>query len=72
MRVENPKAREWYMNEAAEQNWSTRALGRQINSLYYERLLASRDKRPVVAACTTNTEITMRFAEFHFHPLFFC
>jgi predicted nuclease of restriction endonuclease-like (RecB) superfamily len=25
------------MNEAAEQNWSTRALDRQINSLYYER-----------------------------------
>jgi hypothetical protein len=37
MRVEKPEAREWYMNEAAEQNWSTRALDRQINSLYYER-----------------------------------
>ncbi|MDI6808884.1 MAG: PDDEXK nuclease domain-containing protein [Candidatus Eisenbacteria bacterium] len=47
MRVEEPKARTWYMNEAADQNWSTRALERQINSLYYERLLASRDKRPV-------------------------
>lgn len=48
MRVENPEAREWYMNEAAEQNWSTRALFRQINSLYYERMLMSRDKAPVV------------------------
>ena len=36
------------MNEAAEQNWSTRALERQINSLYYERLLMSRDKKPVI------------------------
>jgi len=48
IRVEKPAAREWYMNEAAEQNWSVRALERQINSLYYERLLASRAKPPVV------------------------
>ena len=48
IRVENPSAREWYMREAAEQNWSTRALERQIHSLYYERLLASKDKRPVM------------------------
>ena len=48
MRVEKPEAREWYMNEAAEQNWSTRALDRQINSLYYERMLLSRDKTPLV------------------------
>ena len=47
MRVENEKAREWYMNEAADQNWSTRQLERQISVLYYERLLASRDKESV-------------------------
>ena len=47
MRVENDKAREWYMNEAADQNWSTRQLDRQISVLYYERLLASRDQEPV-------------------------
>ena len=48
MRVEKPEAREWYMNEAADQNWSTRALDRQISSLYYERMLMSRDEAPVV------------------------
>lgn len=48
IRVENPKAREYYLNEAADQNWSTRALERQINSLYYERMLMSRDKAPVL------------------------
>jgi len=48
MRVEKPEAREWYMNEAAEQNWSTRVLERQINSLYYERLKMSRDKKLVI------------------------
>jgi len=47
MRVENEKAREWYMNEAADQNWSTRQLDRQISTLYYERLMASREKEPV-------------------------
>ncbi len=46
MRVENLNARQWYMNEAADAGWSTRALERQVNSFYYERLLASKDKLP--------------------------
>lgn len=48
MRVEKPEARAWYLREAAEQNWNTRVLERQINSLYYERLLMSRDKKTVI------------------------
>ena len=48
MRVENSEARKWYVNESADQNWSTRALERQINSLYYERLLMSRDRSLVI------------------------
>ena len=47
IRVENEKARAYYLQEAAEQNWSVSALERQINSLYYERLLMSRDKAAV-------------------------
>jgi len=47
LRVDGEQARHWYMNEAADQNWSTRALDRQIGTLYYERLLASRDRDPV-------------------------
>jgi predicted nuclease of restriction endonuclease-like (RecB) superfamily len=47
LRIEDPVAREWYMNEAAGQNWGTRALERQIGTLYYERLLASKDRKPV-------------------------
>lgn len=46
-RVETDAARHWYAQEAASQNWSTRALDRQIGTLYYERLLASRDRQPV-------------------------
>jgi len=47
MRLENPSARQWYADEAAQQNWSVRALERQIGVLYYERLLASKDKSVV-------------------------
>ena len=47
LRVEDADARLWYMNEAADQNWNTRALDRQIDTLYYERLLASRDRQPI-------------------------
>jgi predicted nuclease of restriction endonuclease-like (RecB) superfamily len=35
------------MKEAASQGWTTRALERQINTLYYERLLASSDRTAV-------------------------
>ncbi|MBG0846088.1 DUF1016 domain-containing protein [Pseudomonas chengduensis] len=47
LRVDRDSARQWYMNEAATQNWSTRALERQIGTLYYERLLASQDRAAV-------------------------
>jgi hypothetical protein len=45
--VDDPLAREWYMREAVKEHWSTRSLVRQIGTLYYERLLASRDRRPL-------------------------
>jgi len=44
MRVEDPVARDYYIGEAISQNWSVRALERQMDSLYFERLLASRDR----------------------------
>jgi hypothetical protein len=47
MRVEKESTRKFYLEECITGNWSTRQLERQINSFYYERLLASRDKKPV-------------------------
>lgn len=47
MRVENEKARNYYMKEAVEQGWGTRALDRQINTLTYERILSSKNKMEV-------------------------
>lgn len=48
IRVEDKKAREWYAKEAFEQGWSYRTLNPNINTLYYERLLMSTKKQPVV------------------------
>ena len=53
LRLDNETARQWYVNEAVSQNWSSRALERQINTLYYERLLASQDKAAVAAEANT-------------------
>ncbi|QKE39938.1 MAG: DUF1016 domain-containing protein [Ferrovum myxofaciens] len=54
LRVSNKEAREWYANEAALQNWSARALDRQIGTLYFERLLLSGDKASVAAEANAN------------------
>jgi predicted nuclease of restriction endonuclease-like (RecB) superfamily len=56
LRVDSESARLWYMNESATQNWSSRALERQINTLYYERLLASRDRAPVMLEAATHIQ----------------
>jgi predicted nuclease of restriction endonuclease-like (RecB) superfamily len=61
LRLENPKARAWYLQETLEQNWSTRALERQIDVLYYERLLASQEKTPVEQEAKLRTsELSVR------------
>ena len=54
--VENEQARQWYMDEAIASAWSSRQLERQISTLYYERLLASRDQVPVRAEAVELTE----------------
>ena len=54
LRLDDQVAREWYANEAAAQNWSTRQLERQIGTLYYERLLASKDRKSVLKEAQKN------------------
>ncbi|GHU91958.1 hypothetical protein FACS189476_12750 [Spirochaetia bacterium] len=41
MKISNEKRRNFYLKECAECNWSVRQLERQINSSFYERLLAT-------------------------------
>lgn len=47
MRLENEEKRDFYIDECIKSNWSTRQLERQIKSFYYERLLASQNKKLV-------------------------
>ena len=47
MRVENTKAREWYMKEAEAEMWAYRTLDRNISTQYYERMLLSQKQKPV-------------------------
>ncbi|MCL1123391.1 PDDEXK nuclease domain-containing protein [Shewanella surugensis] len=61
--IESEQARLWYMQESAQQNWSVRALERQIGTLYYERLLSSRDKIPVEQEATEKTAPLAETAE---------
>ncbi|GGB41981.1 hypothetical protein GCM10011502_14130 [Oceanisphaera marina] len=56
MRIDNPAARDWYLQEAISQSWSARALERQISTLYYERLLASQEKAAVEHEAQANTQ----------------
>ena len=45
MRVENTEARKFYLTEAAQQQWSVRALERNINTFYYQRLLSNQNEK---------------------------
>ncbi len=47
MRVNDEDARQFYLEEAISCGWSSRQLDRQINSFYYQRILASKDKASV-------------------------
>ena len=55
MRVTNPEARAWYLKEASEQTWDVRTLDRNISTQYYERLLMSQVRKPVVKEMQTKT-----------------
>lgn len=47
MRVETENARNFYLEESIKEKWSTRQLERQITTLFYERILSSKNKNKV-------------------------
>jgi predicted nuclease of restriction endonuclease-like (RecB) superfamily len=49
MRIDNETARNFYIKEAGSERWSVRELERQINSMLFERLAASKEKAKVKA-----------------------
>ena len=50
--MDKPQARAFYEIEAIKNNWSARELERQKNSLLYERLALSRDKKGLMQLAT--------------------
>lgn len=52
LRVDKPEARAFYEIEAIKNNWAARELERQINSLLYERLALSKDKKGLMTLAT--------------------
>ena len=49
MKVSDEEARTFYMCESIKAGWSSRQLDRQINTMYYQRILASKNKEAVAA-----------------------
>jgi predicted nuclease of restriction endonuclease-like (RecB) superfamily len=61
LKVEEEQARKFYMTEAIECNWSTRTLERQINSLYFERMvMSSKEGRPLVKEEAESKKVNMK------------
>ena len=58
MRINDEQARRFYMEECAKAAWSVRQLERQINTMYYQRILASQDK---IAAIRGRIETGIKF-----------
>ena len=61
IKVQDEKARTYYLTEAAQNMWSVRTLDRNISTLYYNRLIASQEKELVVQEMkekTANLQIT--------------
>lgn len=57
LRVDKPEARAFYEIEAIKNNWAARELERQINSLLYERLALSRDKKGLIRLAVKGHEV---------------
>jgi len=57
LRVEKREARSFYEIEALQNNWAARELERQINSLLFERLALSRDKRGLLRLARKGQQI---------------
>ncbi|MDP0590373.1 MAG: PDDEXK nuclease domain-containing protein, partial [Candidatus Endonucleobacter bathymodioli] len=57
IRIENDEARDWYIKESVANNWSVRALDRQVSKLYYERLLSSNARTFVEQEAKEKTDV---------------
>ncbi|MCD7771113.1 MAG: PDDEXK nuclease domain-containing protein [Oscillospiraceae bacterium] len=56
LRVDDKKARDWYMSETVREAWSVKTLERNISTQYYYRLLKSQVKEPVIEEMKDKTK----------------
>jgi predicted nuclease of restriction endonuclease-like (RecB) superfamily len=56
IRLKDERTRNWYAEESVKSNWSVRALERQIGTFYYERIISSKEKQPVINEAKENTK----------------
>lgn len=56
-RIDSKESRAFYEIEAIKNNWAARELERQINSILFERLAKSRDKKGLLKLATKGQEI---------------
>jgi predicted nuclease of restriction endonuclease-like (RecB) superfamily len=57
MRVNDAKARLYYIEQCADQRWSSRNLERNINSAYYQRVLSSQTTKTAITTESKTDEI---------------
>jgi predicted nuclease of restriction endonuclease-like (RecB) superfamily len=56
LKISDEKARIYYLQESAQNNWTIKTLDRNISTLYYQRLLSSQIKEPVENEMLENTQ----------------
>lgn len=66
LQVLDNTARNWYLNEAIRETWSTRTLQRNIDSQYYYRLLKSQVKEPVIDEMKKNNNSNYKLNKLEF------
>jgi predicted nuclease of restriction endonuclease-like (RecB) superfamily len=58
LKVQNETARQYYLQESIDCQWSTRELERQVNSFYYERILTTKKPALLNAADQSSEKLT--------------
>jgi predicted nuclease of restriction endonuclease-like (RecB) superfamily len=74
MRIDDDNRRDFYLRECVDSAWSVRQLERQINSFFYERLLATQQSdraeiRSEIMTLEPNTDSKYIFKDPYYHNI---
>ncbi|AIM36818.1 50S ribosomal protein L31 [Sphingobacterium sp. ML3W] len=67
-RVSDPLARKYYLIESVGQNWGVRQLERNINTLYYQRLISSHNPKAIENEMTSSNKQQFNTKDFIRNP----